>query len=35
MHLGIQTKGNPRFVYALACPLLGNFGWPEIGHVDQ
>jgi hypothetical protein len=31
----IRTKGNPGFVYALACPynVMGNFGWPEIGHA--
>jgi len=31
----IWIKGNPGFVYALACPynVMGNFGWPEIGHA--
>jgi hypothetical protein len=31
----IRTKGNTGFVYALACPynVMGNFGWPEIGHA--
>ena len=33
--LDIRLKGNPGFVYALACPynILGNFGGPEIDHA--